>query len=218
MPYKRFYRKKRSYTKRKRYGWKKRKSNAAARKGKKVYYFTRLSLNYSIIADNANTVEDSLVFSLGAVPGYQEYVDMFDEYKISAVKVKFFSPGVTTISNNTPSSTAAQFATPLYYTAIDYNDNALVVLGDLRQYQTCRVHTPNKMIQTRYLKPCFATQIFETGVTTGYKTGRGWLNTEDYQIPHYGLKLAIEETGGTLDFRYELKYEIKYYLAFRNSK
>lgn len=216
MPFKKkFYRKKRSYGK-KRFGWKKRKSQRAARKGKKVYYFTRIADAGSILSDNANEVYLPMSFSLDQVPAYAEYTNLFDEYKVSAVKVSFVSTAMTTITQQ--SGVQPAYTMPLLYTALDYNDaSGTYSIQDLREYQTCRYHTLQTKINTRYFKPCFQTLVYE-GLGQGYSPKRGWLNTDDYSVQHYALKVALEPTGGALDYHYEIKVMVKYYLAFRNSK
>lgn len=221
MPYRRYYRKKRPYFKRKSSnwrlsGWKRRKSNNAARKGKKVYYFTRYFDAGSILSDNSLETIGSLVFKLTDVPGYTEFTGLFDEYKISAVKIMFMSPGVTTINNQTGG--APSFVIPMLYTCLDYTDDDVTLdIQDIREYQTAKIHHITKRMNSRYLKPCFQTLVYE-GVGQGYTPKRGWLNTNDSSVEHYAIKYGLEPTGGTVDNRYEIKIVCKYYLAFRNSK
>lgn len=199
---------------RKRIGWKKRKAQKARLKGKKVYYFTRQSNLLTLTASNV-FVGNGYNFILQQAAGYTDFTPLFDQYKISAVKLTFI-PWRTNSTVEFNSVAAGTNTIPRFATAIDYDDSSAPANFDvLRQYQTCKI-TPITQKHTVFLKPMYSNEVYN-GATSAYSPARGWLDCTYTQVPHYGLKVGIESagTGSPID-AFGFNIEAKFYLAFRS--
>lgn len=146
-------------------------------------------------------------FKLANVPGYAEFTNLYDQYRINAVSVCFF-PRQTETSTLATVDTAKGNARLL--TAIDYNDDTVPLTFDsLREYENCEVVSILEKHERYIPKPLF--------LNNSGQNVNGWLATSSPSTNHYGLKYAIEPTlatGGA--FTYTV--EVVYYLAFKNVK
>lgn len=197
--------------------WVKRKQQRAAKLGNKKYFFVRYEDRPTVTTDPINFIAGGHNFRLTDLPDYQEFVPLYDQYKISAVKVKWIPLQVTTQG---PGATAPIVSeTPFIYAAIDYTDsNAPTSVDSIRQYQSMRYSSGSSFRPlTLYFKPRFQTEIYQTAATSGYAPKRGWISITDSNVPHYGCKYIITPTGlGSPVASYKWKVEMKYYLAFRS--
>lgn len=216
MLYNRKYGKKRMY---KRKTYKKKSTKKISQKDQKIYNFVRTFALPRIESDNSSDIFGSIQFRLQDLPGYLELQDLFDQYRIDAIQVKFFpmTSGVYMQPFNNASTTVV--FTPRFMTAIDYDDNSAPVnLDQIRQYQTYK-STMAYQQHSRYFKPCFASEVFKTAVTTGYGARRGWIDTAYPDVPHFGLKYALEATGvASNDFAFGYRIDVKMWVSFKNVK
>lgn len=138
----------------------------------------------------------SYAFTLSTVPAFSEFTNLFDQYRICAVKLQFF-PRVTDV---TASGTTNQV--PFHY-AVDYTDvTPPTSLTDVLQYNNSKTRQALKPF-TIYLKPRVAQTIWQGVTAAGYAPGKPsmWLDSKSYGIQHYGLKWFFDTgmTGYTLD-------------------
>lgn len=171
-----------------------------------VHYFKRTAyysgfLNGSTTAD----VNTSYIAQLSQVPGYTEFTSLFDCYKIKAIKWRF-----------SPRANSAEVGTNLglvkMFSAIDYDDNTPVNLTDLLQYESLKTTSTDKD-HVRYVKPRIAKQVFQSAPNPAYAPTTGWLDCDYPTVPHYGLKLVLQQLpAGTQSF----DIQVTYYLAFKN--
>lgn len=223
-------RKGRKYPKRKsfsRFGTRKMGKNGMIyrfkRSGSQLTEYT-LSTPYSDIRELGLTGGSCYNFScsLQFVPDFQEFTNLYDQYKIKAIKVSFipvcnFSTfqGITGMTNTNPPFQPGQYAVRSY-SALDFNFDTTGIqkVDDIREYQNMK-WKPYPRIHTRYFYPRINNVDTEGGYT--YKE-QPWLNTGDAGVTeHYGLKFAVDQTTaptGTILYRIETKY----YLAFRVPK
>lgn len=118
-------------------------------------------------------------------------------------------------------STLNVAAMSTFHYAIDHNDNSPPAnLSALEEYQTYknRILAAEKPFTITY-RPTWLAQVYE-GVGTGYSAKRGWIDTNDPAVYHYGVKWSIqpslEGVAGTVWGR--LFCYTTYYLAFKNTK
>lgn len=187
--------------------------------GKQIYYFTRIT-DYGIVASISSSQQaGSLTFTLADLPNYAEFQNLYDQYKISAVRVTFYP--VAQAYQNQGSSTTPVTILPRFITAFDYDDDSVSGLNfdTLRQYQSAKITMADK-IHVRYIKPCQAVEIYKSTTTSGYGPRRGFCDTTHALTPHYGIKYCMEQTNGTSspEGAYKYKIEAKYYLALRSVK
>lgn len=188
------------------------------RKSPRVHLYKRkMYLRQTISTSN---VYGSMVFYLSLLPNYAEFTALYDLYRISAVKVTIVPSIVTNTvgaSGTGGSISAVTYNLPMVYTAIDYNDTSNPASFDeLMEYENCKI-TRGNQIHSRYFKPCYQSQLYESLSTTGYQAKRGgWIATIDSEVPHYSLKWGIEvPTNSSSPF---YTFYVTYYLKFRSVK
>lgn len=203
MAYRRRYRRrtsrKRSYRRRFR------RSYRYSRKGTKVFLFKRFCSLGTVAADSALDQFFPFSFELNNVPGFTEFTQLYDFYKINGIKISFIP--TQTVSNSLSTVNSAQ--NTRFFSVIDYNDDATVSsLNDLRQYKTCKWTSAFKT-HTRYIhKPKHS--------IASYVQSRQWCSTSVPNTEWYGLKVGIEAMGSTVSTSMNYRVEAKYYLSFKN--
>lgn len=190
------------------------------RAGSKVHGFTRTMNSSTITVDSVTGYLGVQVFALSDLPSYTEFTSLYDQYQICAVKVEFTPKAGSAAPLQSGTSGSVFFGS--FHTAIDYDDNTPPAsANELMQYGNYR-RTRQQQKHSRYIKPAWLAQTYETALTTGYATQwKKWLSTTDPSIPHYGLKIVADPvtyTGTTslLEMKYDVY--IKYYLRFRSVK
>jgi len=176
---------KRSYRRRPRRMHRKRKFTSRVKSG--VHYFKRKMYTSFNIVDSAAPVHNAYAFSLSSLPNYSEFVNLYESYKISRIKVQFIFS-----SNSQDVNTGASvFALPNIVGVIDQNDNtALTTYNDYLQYKFCKIRRLDKPMSF-YFKPMFDVAAY-SGVFTSYAQKTGWIDTSSPSVLHYGLKFMLD--------------------------
>lgn len=174
--------------------------------GKKIHYFKRTAYFSGFLA--GSTLLDtfsSIQFTLSQVPNVTEFTNLFDCYRINGVKVKLM-PRANSAEIGTNQGMIKLFST------IDYDDATVpTAITDLLQYETLKTTSSNRE-HTRYFKPKIAKTVFQTSLASGYSQGTGWLDCDNTAVPHYGLKLALQQLPAGAQ-SYDV--QVTYYLAFK---
>lgn len=193
---------KRPYSKR---SYKYNRSSRYNRKGEQVYQFKRFVDLGIFAADSALDQFQAFSFELNNVPGFSEFTQMYDFYKINAVKISFIP--TQTMSNSL--STVANNQNARFFSVIDYSDDAgPTTIDQLRQYSTCK-YTSAFKTHTRYIyKPKHS--------ISSYVESDQWCATSVPSTEWYGLKIGIEAMGSTVTTSMNYRIEAKYYLSFKN--
>lgn len=145
---------------------------------------------------------------------------MYDQYQISGIAVSYV-PTFTNASEldvaNHPSGTIL----PNIRSVIDYNDatpfaneNALLQSNGIKWTRGNRIHR-------RYFKPRVAAPVYATALSFGYGAPSGrqpWLNTGDYNVPHYCLKVYIDAVAGGVATAWMYRVYVTYYFKFRGAR
>lgn len=133
-------------------------------------------------------------FSLSALPNVSEFANLFDQYKITHVQLRFH------LDTDPGAQAAASAQYPKLYYATDYDDaNAPASLDDLRQHarMQCRVLTPNRPIKVN-IKPAVTTLVYRGPTTSSYvPKWRQFIDMAQTDVPHYGLKWGIDNLTNT---------------------
>lgn len=152
-------------------------------------------------------------FSLQNVPNYTEFTNLFDSYKICGVSMKFM------LSNNVSDITNVGNTTgiPVLYTWTDVDDPTCPTsINEGLQYRDCKARVMSRPIKV-FFKPRCQTMLYQSAVSTAYTAKRCYIDTADYDVPHYGIKWIVESPSvarndyviGTL------KVFMKFYFAFK---
>lgn len=183
-----------------------------------VQYFKRsVYLSGNIVTSVTSDTFTNQFFSLSNVPNYTEFTNLYDQYKINAVKVTLIPRGNTAeITASSGASTVFQGQSVGVFSVIDYDDTAaLANINEACQYQNMKMTRATQQ-HSRYLKPRFnllSVTNQGTGATGASQNTRGWLDCDYINVPHYGVKWALQQ-----NVNYNLTYDVKidYYLAFKN--
>lgn len=142
-------------------------------------------------------------------------IELFDSYKLAAVKTEFrFSRNVN-VQVYTGSPTFNANLLPTFSSCIDYNDDTIPSTTEtVLNYANCR--TTGGIFHKRYFKPRFQSIVYETDVGNGHTAKRGYLSTADPAVPHYCLKYAIYPAYETANRLTVGTYQVyhTYYLKF----
>lgn len=195
---KRTYRKR--WTKRSRYN----------RKGQQVYLFKRHCAPFGVLTiDNISNTLTGYNFSLGDIPNPTEFTNLYDCYKINAVKITFLPQ--MTVSNSLGSVNNPD-ASARFFSAIDYNDSGAVsTIDQIREYQSVKC-TPILRKHSRYFKP----KIMDAGSV--YNPGSRWLTCGSTAPNYFGIKIAVEPMGSSTTLSMDYSIECIYYMSFKNVK
>lgn len=142
-------------------------------------------------------------FSLNDVTKKEEMINMFEFYRICAVRVRFM-PRQTEFTSQVNSN--------IIYVR-DYNDVNPAANGtELQEYPGARTVTAMKPFSI-YLKPRCAQPVWQGLASSGYAIGKPnmWLDTKSPGIQHYGIKLwwYANMTGQTIDVNVTMYTQFK---------
>lgn len=155
----------------------------------------------------------SYTFRIDGLPNVSEFTSVFDQYKITAVKLHFV-PRWTTSELYT---TGVTLQMPNLVTAFDGSDAVIPTSVDnVLEYDSCRIHGPlNKMI-TRVIYPSAATPVFRSGASSAYGRYGGWVDCAYPDVQFFGFRAALLGVPTVNTFHVDVY--ATYYLEFRNTK
>lgn len=175
---------------------------------RQIYHFRRFAIA-SQVSGNAIHIPylNGISFRLDQVLNNSEFANLFDNYRINAVALRFF------LKIDPSAQTAATSNYPRLYYVRDYDDAiAPSTLNELREHGMSRVKVlqPNKPVSIM-IKPAIADTVFRTGVTTStVPKWKQWCDMAHTNIEHYGLKYGIDDFTNT---NYKLDVEVVYYFS-----
>jgi len=159
------------------------------------------------------------------IPGFSEWQELFDYYKINAVKMQIFF----TKTNNDQSS-GNTLGMPMLLIANDFDDIQENMTKELMMQRVgCRhvqFDATNSNGIVHYLKPKPLNVVVDQDITNGntgvapdgVTFGSQWLNCGKSNIPHYGVKIFYNAQGlttntvlGNITFVFDIEYVFKGY-------
>ena len=200
----------------------------------RVHTFAR-KMSFTLALNNSNgwtqgaTTSQSLQFNfaLNGVTGYisavplataamvsADFTNLFDEYKITGIKMNLFTGFDTTTLSAAPNL-------PVLHIVKDYDDvTALVSVAAAMQYQNCRSismgASPPPGGVSVFLRPKVQIQTYRTALTTGYSPKAGqWIDNEQVDVPHYGLKMWVDTMVGSNSALGSVVFVFTYYIKCR---
>lgn len=175
-----------------------------------VYHFKRIVDGATLIYQAAgSTTLGAFNFQLAGVDNYTDFTNLFDQYRIDYIVVRF-RPQFNMASFASFSSTTI----PTLYTVIDMDDsNTPASLAELRQYQTLRESKFDRTI-SRTLQPRCASALY-SGAFTSYSTVRPWVDCASSAVQWYGVKFGITagQVGQTALQAWSI--EVEYFFSFK---
>lgn len=203
MAYKKIYRKR---AMKKRGGMRKKQFGITKKVKQPVHYFTRTQYQsgfYNLIAGGP-AVGASRVFTLNDVPGAGEFTALYDQFQIKAVKVQLI-PRYTDVANNATQGNM--------WSCIDQDDATPPPnIDTVLQYPNVK-RTRMNQVHTRFLKPCVATEVFSSGITSTYSPKKNvWVDIAAPGTEHYAVKFWFDSR--TANVIYDV--QTTFYLAMKN--
>jgi len=154
------------------------------------------------------------------MPGSGEFPGLFDEYRIDKVDVMVLP--TYGFGDITTGSAAAQL--PWIVHSVDTTDYATATSDALMQHQDAKWTqlmmngpTPRYL---RSIKPCVPMTVTGSGTANEIKPSP-WLNTDNINTQHFGLKLALDDSynGYATNVTVAaLNLIFRYHLSFRGTK
>lgn len=141
-----------------------------------------------LVASSTVEVDQSYQFVLSSLPGYTDFTDLYDEYRIDKAKITWYPDTQQSLENAGIGNTTA-------FTALDFDDASTVLLASLQQYESCQHHNALHPF-SRTVVPRFAVAAY-SGAFSSYKNTSGWIDVASPSVIHYGIKVALPVQSGS---------------------
>lgn len=166
-------------------------------------------------------ISQAYQFTLDSLPNYTEFTNLYDMYKINAIKLSFV-PTASEYINSTTSSVIAQNGFQRFNSVLDYDDTSVPVSeNELLQYATLK-NTPGTRPHVRYFKPRILTTVEEiVGATLGSSsTAPRWISCLSPSVEHLGVKIFVPPpvAGSAIGAAITYTVYATYYFQCRNTK
>lgn len=161
------------------------------------------------ITYNANTTF-SYIVKLNDLPDYSDFTNLFDQYKISGVKIEIIPRGNES-SLSSSQSTQVMSVIDRNGLANPFTENQLL------QYQSLR-KTPLFRRHVRYYKPAVLTPALDYNATNPFPLSKvnQWISTENPDVDHYGLYGFVPDPG--FEANITMDVYTTFYIALRAIK
>lgn len=155
------------------------------------------------------------LFYTAQLPNSSEFTSLYDQYRIDYVEMQ------PIFSNNISNVTTAALTLPIMYVCKDYDDSNDAGIADIQQYNNHRFFQVQQIGSVVKVKPNVDVAVYQSAVLTGYARGKSmFIDTSSGQVPHYGIKLAMEPMvvpASTTLIGY-FTFNFKYHLTMQNTK
>lgn len=156
----------------------------------------------------------ALSFKLADLPNYTEYTNLYDEYRIKAVKVMFLPTLNSNVELETSGTSSSLTTIPSLYTWIDNDDNtAPTAITQGQQFQSFKCHGLLDRMRQRSLVPECSTALYSGTFTSYGQVKNQWIDNNSPSVVHFGLKFGIINCSNNGAFDVVLTY----YLEFRKT-
>lgn len=184
-----------------------RKSSRRVRAARRVHYIKRTFSSAMFVSSTTAATLGAYSFQLSDLPNYTEFTQLFDEYKICAVKVKFMP-----LQSETNTGTTTNYQMMPFFTVIDPDDTtAPADLNTLFQYESLKAHFPLRPF-SRYIKPRMSVGAYSGAFSSYANVKPGWVDASSPSVQHYGLKIGLAATPNVV---YSWQMILTYYMKFR---
>lgn len=145
-------------------------------------------------ASNVTYFAYSYQFTLSSLPEFSEVTNLFDQYKIHSMRIRFIPFQTQSIANDPGINN--QCLSLLHYGVIDYDDASVpnpsnVGVQLLREYESFREMNMFRggREYKRKIRPHISVPAYQAGITTAYSnTPSRWIDAAYPDVQHYGFK------------------------------
>lgn len=159
----------------------------------------------------------AMKFMMQSALDFADMATLFDRYKITGVKLKFLYQHNNASNTNTGNNSILPLITTAFDGDDDNNPSNYIQLAS-KQYSKQRVLNGNSMFSV-FIKPRLTKEVYRGALTTGYTSEKAcWLDCNNQDIAHFGLKLWINNwtTGATI--LNQLSIFPTYYFALKDTQ
>lgn len=162
--------------------------------------------------DTVAQIQDTSQFRLSDLPNYSELQAVFDNYRIVRILYRF-------VMFRNPMSDFVSVGNRGIYPDLmwvhDYNDSVSIGRAQMMTHANMReLYMTDQRPITRWysLKPSVLQTVYETGLgAPAYSPKwRQWMDTNDINAPHYGLKVCINNFYSGMAIKLETKYVLEF--------
>lgn len=157
---------------------------------KRSYYAAdvKTAITAAGIAQPASLVQ---AFTLNQLPNFTEFTNLYDQYKITGVKIKL-TPALSEGINSPLFNTTSSLGFSPVNSVVDYDDfTALTSESQAMEYGSLKQTAPFKS-HVRYIKPKCLQQIYISSIDNANRPiSNQWISTADPDVPHLGIKYWI---------------------------
>lgn len=170
-----------------------------------------------VVNDNVVDVKAAYTFKLTDCLNISRYTQMFDQYRLNKVVIKWRPLRYTNITaeNTTVLPPISGFTNiPNFVTVVDYDDTLVVDYNDVRERYGSRVRRCNRP-GTDIITPKILTECYRSTTSSAYlPKPKQWVDCTYNDVPHYGLKVSLQaaEPNG----QYAIEGTVTYYVSFKN--
>lgn len=166
----------------------------------------------------------SYYFTLTDLPSFTEITNLFDQYKIHSIRLRFIPFQTNSISD--PTGNGNQCLSLMHYSIIDYDD-AQVPLASNTGLQSLREYESFKEMNMfrggrefrRKIRPHVSVPAYQAGVTTAYSNVPSrWIDAANPDVQHYGFKGVFQAfaPAGNVNYYIWLRPELRVTLSGRS--
>jgi len=151
-------------------------------------------------------------FKLANMVGSTEFTSLFDKYKITGIKYKIM------YQCNDAAVQGSQVL-PIIHYAVDSDDSSTPsTLGAVQERANCKSTVlGNTQVISFFFKPKVATMVYNGVASTGYAVSKSpYINSSYPSVPHYGVKIWMNNVYMVTSNNTAITVEPTYYLALRD--
>lgn len=210
MPYRRRYNRRPQRKRTKVMGGRKRSVNKIRRQ---VHVFKRSvyigNITASVSALGVPTpVATAYSFALSQLPNVSDFTSLFDQYKLTGVKVTL-TPALSEGIASPLAGTASPLGFSRVHSVIDYDDNTAPTSEDqLLEYGSHKSTAPFQT-HSRYIKPKLLQEVYRSSLTTAYSPrANTYLDLTYTDVPHLGMKVWISAPNTNANTAQSITYKV----------
>lgn len=171
------------------------KKSLYARRGEPIYHFKRkCQLDAIVGAAGFAPYLNGINYNFGMLPNSTEFSTLFDFYRINKIVVQYF------LERDPGAQAAATSIIPKLYHVVDNDDNVIPSnLNELREHAKCKVTvmSPYRPV-TIVWRPSTLQLTFRNAVNSTFTPRwKQWIDFANTDVPHYGLKVGIDDLTNT---------------------
>lgn len=180
-----------------------------------------------IVPTDVNPYLGGGVTTLSTLPGFSDFTNLFDQYRILAMRITFQRPyhqtGTMPLAAN-----ASQTNLPAiwFHSAVDFDDATTPSnIQQLQEYPSYRcVELTGAGNQfTLAFQPRVAMAVYGSGVFTSFGNASPWIDAASVNVPYYGYKYALEARYAdglpiTFGVNTDITIQCECWMEFRNPR